>query len=1476
VVKNLQLQKVGAKLEQRSRDQRESFGSRVSLAAQHAFRKSFSSRSFLLCLLSALIGLNCFAELNAADLRLDDSNPLAMPSVGSYGLRILSPTLLELTLVTSKEPDPARVTQWDFVGDNFQPNLPEPQEFGVFVGGQAVGVQKVGLKRRVLYAPVRRRDLRIGNSLYLELDRPISDGQSVEVKNPNGRHWSEAMTFTASADAMRWSPAIHVNQVGYLPAFSKKAMVGYYLGSLGEMKIPAQAGFKIVEASSGAVVYQGTLTPRLDRGYTYDPLPYQQVFEADFTSFSTPGEYRVSVPGLGVSFPFMINAGTGAAFARTLALGLYHQRCGMKNEFPFTRCSHAECHTASAEIPTMQFQKTQEFLATVSSESKDDDEQPRYSAPQLKDVASSLYPFVTQGKVDVSGGHHDAGDYSKYTINSAGLIHHLVFAADAFPGVGALDNLGLPESGDGKSDILQEAKWEADFLAKMQDADGGFYFLVYPRDRRYEDNVLPDQSDPQVVWPKTTAVTAAAVGALAEAGSSPLFKQQFPAEAALYLQKAQLGWNFLENALARHGKDGAYQRATHYGKVFMHDDELAWAAAAMFAATGNPVYQEKLKAWFSPDSVLSRRWTWWRLYEGYGCAARTYAFAARTGRLSANQLDNAYLAKCDAEIKTAAEDQLRFAQENAYGTSFPDLNKVNPSAAWYFSSERAFDMTVAYQLERKPEFIEAILSNMNYEGGCNPVNVSYLTGLGWKRQRDVVHQYAQNDHRLLPPSGIPQGNLQGGFQYLDPYKGELTALGFPADWAASAPYPFYDRWGDSFNTSTEFVVVDQARSLASLAFIMALTELKDQPWKSASAQITGLPAQVPAEQTVTASLIAPGIDLTNARIVWETRDQEPFIGPAFRFAPRFAGEQWVEVEAQLPDGRRVFAATNFIASFSVSAPANSYQSAPLSVSSDCVALFHLDSDEADTAGHHGSLTLSGRAVRDASNVGWMANRLGGALSVRDCKDLALLTVPGRSLYSGPETAAITLEAMIYVNEFKSENRGNARLLSLYKNYNASLELIEDAYSGPQVKGGTQLGIPASALAGALTLKQWHHVSLKIDRVGYTVKINGHIVGTQPSSELEDWGGPEPATLEIGNFDGWIDEVAIKSLGTIPEEDPLSLVVSKPVIKPDGGIFSQPVPIILQTMTPGAAIRYTTNGANPTVQSQLYENAFTLSTSATIKAKAFVLGLVESDVASATVTIAASQIAESKALFVGTDAETKGTWKNVYGTEGYVIVGNSTNPPAYAEVIVNGNSQYRWSPSTSDVRALQKSATAGRMVECWYSGTSFTMDMDLTDGMTHRLALYFLDWDRVGRIQTVEILDAAGALLDKQTVSSFGDGKYLLWDIQGRVKINVAKVAGPNAVMMGLFFGPPPGPVNPPPPAGGALNSLQRLLNGHVQLNVTGALGQRFVIEASNDLVVWTAIGSQLLTGTSADFVDTDAPLFDKRFYRLVPEPTLLR
>lgn len=860
--------------------------------------------------------LTLFALTNAGAAE-PEINPLALPRPGDHWLRCLSPTVLELTLITTKPPEPAPPSQWDFGSEDHPLRLPKAQQFEVSVAGKHPVITAIGFKRRVLYAPLKQRDLRIGNYLYLVLATPLPNFDRVAVSNLDGTLWPADMTFSGSLDPLRWSPAIHENQTGYLPDSSKMAMVGYYLGTLGELDCAgataAEPIFKLIETRTGHEVFQGHLVTRPDRGFSSPS--YQKVLAADFTAYKTPGEYRLLVPGLGVSFPFLIDEGIAAAFARTYALGLYHQRCGTSNLMPFTRFTHGPCHTAPAEIPTPEsaFKFTWE---TIADKTADFTNNPRHTARQLKDEKSQLYPLVKHGAIDVAGGHHDAGDYSRYTINSAALIHHLILAVDVFPGVAALDNLGLPESEDGKSDLLQEAKWEADFLAKMQDADGGFYFLVYPREREYESDVTPDHGDPQVVWPKTTAVTAAAVAALAQCASSPEFKKEFPEAAALYLKRARAGWNFLERAIAKNGKDGAYQKITHYGDEFMHDDELAWAACELYLATGEAGYQEKLIAWLNP-SAETRKWGWWRLYEGYGCAMRSYALAAPAGKMKREQLNPALLARCENEIIAAAHDQLRRAQDSAYGASLPEETKRAQSAGWYFSGDAAFDLAVACQLDYPAlndprfKFKEAIFSNLNYEAGCNPVNICYLTGLGWQRPREIVHQYAQNNRRTLPPSGIPVGNIQDGFSWLAVFGKELGRLSYPLDGGNGATYPFYDRWGDSFNLCTEFVIVNQARSLAYLAWLMAQTPLKNQHWKSAAGHIIGLPAISPLTSEITVKLESPGLDLSRARIVWEANGQEPGWGNKFKFKPVNVGTQWVEAEAQLPDGRRVFGVADF-------------------------------------------------------------------------------------------------------------------------------------------------------------------------------------------------------------------------------------------------------------------------------------------------------------------------------------------------------------------------------------------------------------------------------------------------------------------------------------------------------------------------------------------------------------------------------------
>lgn len=162
-----------------------------------------------------------------------------------------------------------------------------------------------------------------------------------------------------------------------------------------------------------------------------------------------------------------------------------------------------------------------------------------------------------------------------------------------------------------------------------------------------------------------------------------------------------------------------------------------------------------------------------------------------------------------------------------------------------------------------------------------------------------------------------------------------------------------------------------------------------------------------------------------------------------------------------------------------------------------------------------------------------------------------------------------------------------------------------------------------------------------------------------------------------------------------------------------------------------------------------------------------------------------------AAFLRTDTSTSGTWTGVYGAEGYNVIGDLANYPAYATVTPLGNAMWTWAASTSDPRALQKpSLPADRIAACWYAWGSFSVDLRFNDTNPHQVALYALDFDifGAGRTERIDILDANGYILDTRSVSSFVGGTYLVWNLSGHVIVRVTNTnpAG-NAVVSGLFF-----------------------------------------------------------------------------------------
>jgi uncharacterized repeat protein (TIGR01451 family) len=164
-----------------------------------------------------------------------------------------------------------------------------------------------------------------------------------------------------------------------------------------------------------------------------------------------------------------------------------------------------------------------------------------------------------------------------------------------------------------------------------------------------------------------------------------------------------------------------------------------------------------------------------------------------------------------------------------------------------------------------------------------------------------------------------------------------------------------------------------------------------------------------------------------------------------------------------------------------------------------------------------------------------------------------------------------------------------------------------------------------------------------------------------------------------------------------------------------------------------------------------------------------------------------------ASYAGPDAATQGNWTPTYGADGDYIANYAANNPNYATVNLTGQSLWTWANPTSDPRALRTTGSHG--IASTYYGSTFSINVNLTDGNKHRVALYLLDWDTAARAETIQILDASNnAVLDTEKFSNFHNGVYAVWDIKGNVIIQVTGTAGYNGVVAGIFFGPASAPV----------------------------------------------------------------------------------
>ena len=454
---------------------------------------------------------------------------------------------------------------------------------------------------------------------------------------------------------------IEVDQLGYLPHGRKLAIFR------GE---ELDDRFSIVAVDTGEAVYNGEIKSKTEA------VSGETFYYGDFSELTEPGSYYVRTDVIGYSYPFTIGDDIYDDMLNVALKQFYLNRCGTSLTEKYAgESARSACHN---DPVTLQ-----------------------------QDVNVSL---------DVSGGWHinQAGD--RDVVRGCNTIEALLIAyeynTEAFA-----DDVGLPESGDGIPDILNEIRVETDWLLKMQDpSTGAVYEGVVSTD---QGKGLDNPCHVSAIDMDATLAFASALGYF-----SYMYQTVDNAYATACLQAAD--------------------RAMKYAAKFtdtLNADEYFKAAAMLYRATG----------YFSYRSIV----------ENY-CVERT----------EYNMSDNVvfigavtYLAtkqKTNSDICDVMMSNLRSYAEKMSSERRDALYLMGEKAKTVENSTLLSEiarLTVANYIISSNEYKNIMERYLHYFLGCNPYNICYVGQYGsvnisdTEAGRDILRQPEQDAYFILLLSG---------------------------------------------------------------------------------------------------------------------------------------------------------------------------------------------------------------------------------------------------------------------------------------------------------------------------------------------------------------------------------------------------------------------------------------------------------------------------------------------------------------------------------------------------------------------------------------------------------------------------------------------------------------------------------------------------------------------------------------------------
>lgn len=493
------------------------------------------------------------------------------------------------------------------------------------------------------------------------------------------------------------SPYFRVDQLGYPAesvkiAFFSKPLVGF---NAGESATPGST-FELRDWNTDAIVFSGSITSWND-GQVHEQSG-DQVWWMDFSDFSTPGSYYLYDPSLDWgSYRFDIDASVYAEVLQTAVRMYYYQRCGTE--------------------------KPAAYAGTWSDGAS-------HVGPN-QDLAcrSILAPNDPSSAKELAGGWYDAGDYNKYVNFTYGTLHQLLFAYAENPTVW-LDDYNLPESGNGIPDILDEIRWELDWLKKMQLADGSVLSKV---SSMAFSGASPPSSDPVERFYGPAIASSTAVLASVFAHASLVFSESgysdLQNEAIDLLNRAELAWNWLlANPSFSNYDNAGFQTANPEMTEETQHEVRIGAAALLYLKTGNQDYQDYVADAYT--TVRPYQWGYWYPFGGPIQDILIFYASQNSPPTAIKQAirDNFY------QSATQGNQELLPAyweQVDAYGAYLKDQDYV-----WGSNQTKATAGNLIYLLQQyqfnpafEQDYQAAAAGFLHYFHGANPLGLVFLSNM---------------------------------------------------------------------------------------------------------------------------------------------------------------------------------------------------------------------------------------------------------------------------------------------------------------------------------------------------------------------------------------------------------------------------------------------------------------------------------------------------------------------------------------------------------------------------------------------------------------------------------------------------------------------------------------------------------------------------------------------------------------------------